>query len=56
LSGVTIPSGDEHLSRRVYELCQESSFERNVFVMMTFPEKLKKGVLHKASPRKDVAD
>lgn len=41
LSGVAIPAGYEHLGPRVYEFCQESPFERNVFVMMKFPEKLK---------------
>jgi hypothetical protein len=46
LSGVTIPSGYEHLGRRVYEFCQESPFERNVFVMMKFPEKLKMSDRH----------
>jgi TIR domain len=46
LSGVSIPSGYEHLGRRVYEFCQESPFERNVFVMMKFPEKLKMSDRH----------
>jgi hypothetical protein len=41
LRGVAIPPGYEHLRRRVGELCQESPFERNVFVMMKFPEPLK---------------
>jgi TIR domain len=46
LSGVAIPSGYEHLSRRVYEFCQESPFERNLFVMMKFPERLKMSDRH----------
>src|SRR5262245_9795063 len=46
LSGVAIPSGYEHLGPRVYEFCQESPFERNVFVMMKFPEKLKMSDRH----------
>jgi hypothetical protein len=46
LSGVVIPSGYEHLGPHVYELCQESPFERNVFVMMKFPEKLKMSERH----------
>jgi hypothetical protein len=46
LSGVTIPSGYEHLSRHVYEFCQASPFERNVFVMMKFPDKLKMSDRH----------
>ena len=46
LSGVSVPSGYEHLGRRVYEFCQESPFERNVFVMMKFPERLKMSERH----------
>ena len=39
LLGVTVPLGYEHLSTQVRRFCEDSPFERNVFVMMKFPDK-----------------
>jgi hypothetical protein len=39
LHGVTVPPGYEHLNPHVRQFCDNSPFERNVFVMMKFPDK-----------------
>jgi hypothetical protein len=46
LLGVDVPPGYEHLSRQVYQFCADSPFERNVFVMMKFPDKASMSVRH----------
>jgi hypothetical protein len=37
--GVSVPAGYEHLSAQIRRFCDDSPFERNVFVMMKFPDK-----------------
>jgi hypothetical protein len=39
LHGVTVPAGYEHLHPNIRRFCDDSPFERNVFVMMKFPDK-----------------
>lgn len=39
LHGVRVPAGYEHLNPHIRQFCDNSPFERNVFVMMKFPDK-----------------
>jgi TIR domain len=39
LHGVMVPAGYEHLHPSIRRFCDDSPFERNVFVMMKFPDK-----------------
>ena len=51
LLGVTVPSGYEHLSPQVRRFCDDSPFERNVFVMMKFPTTQDAGPTYPAPQR-----
>lgn len=39
LHGVVVPAGYEHLHPNIRRFCDNSAFERNVFVMMKFPDR-----------------
>jgi hypothetical protein len=39
LHGVSVPVGYEHLHPHIRRFCDDSPFERNVFVMMKFPDR-----------------
>jgi hypothetical protein len=43
LHGVNVPAGYEHLRPNIYRFCESSPYERNVFVMMKFPDKVSMG-------------
>jgi TIR domain len=40
LHDIRVPTGYEHLNPHIRRFCDDSPFERNVFVMMKFPDKL----------------
>lgn len=39
LHGVRVPAGYEHLNPNIHRFCDSSPYERNVFVMMKFPDR-----------------
>jgi hypothetical protein len=46
LLGVVVPAGYEHLHPNVRRFCDDSPFERNVFIMMKFPDRTSMRVSH----------
>ncbi len=46
LVGVSVTSGYEHLNTQVQRFCRDSPFERNVFVMMKFPDRASMATRH----------
>jgi hypothetical protein len=46
LHGVVVPAGYEHLHPNIRRFCDDTPFERSVFVMMKFPDKTSMKVAH----------